>query len=87
MANKTYTVKSGDSLSKIAKELLGDANRWREIYKANEDKIKNPDLIYPGQELVIPGAAPDAPVTPAALPPTAQHDDDKDVRQRRSEIA
>lgn len=51
---RTYVVKSGDSLSKIAKELLGDAKRWPEIFEANRDKIKDPNLIYPGQELLIP---------------------------------
>ena len=52
----TYTVKSGDSLSKIAKHVYGDANEWHRIYEANRDKIKNPDLIHPGQEFTIPGA-------------------------------
>jgi nucleoid-associated protein YgaU len=51
---KTYIVKSGDSLSKIAKHSYGDANKWHRIYEANRDKIKNPDLIYPGQEFTIP---------------------------------
>ena len=50
----TYTVKSGDSLSKIAKHVYGDASKWHRIYDANKDKIKNPDLIYPGQEFTIP---------------------------------
>jgi nucleoid-associated protein YgaU len=50
----TYVVKSGDSLSKIAKEILGDAKRWPEIFEANKDKIKDPNLIHPGQELRIP---------------------------------
>ncbi|HSB63945.1 MAG TPA: LysM peptidoglycan-binding domain-containing protein [Thermoanaerobaculia bacterium] len=53
---RTYTVVAGDSLSKIAKKIYGDANRWREIWEANKDKVKNPDLIHPGQELKIPGA-------------------------------
>ena len=51
---RTYTVKSGDSLSKIAKRELGDATKWRAIYEANRDKIDNPDLIYPGQVLNLP---------------------------------
>jgi nucleoid-associated protein YgaU len=55
-AAETYTVKSGDSLSKIAKHVYGDANSWHKIYDANRDKIKNPDLIHPGQVLTIPSA-------------------------------
>ena len=51
---KTVTVKSGDSLSKIAKRELGDANRWKAIYEANKDKISDPDLIHPGQVLTLP---------------------------------
>ena len=51
---RTITVKAGDSLSKIAKRELGDANKWHAIYEANRDKIKNPDLIYPGEVLTIP---------------------------------
>lgn len=53
---KSYTVKSGDSLSKIAKHFYGDGNKWHRIYEANRDKIKNPDLIHPGQEFTIPDA-------------------------------
>lgn len=53
---KTYTVKSGDSLSKIAKAHYGDASEWKRIYDANRDKIKDPDLIHPGQEFTIPDA-------------------------------
>jgi nucleoid-associated protein YgaU len=52
---KTYTVDSGDNLSAIAQQELGDANRWREIYDLNKDVIgKNPDLIQPGMELKLP---------------------------------
>ena len=51
---KTYTVKSGDTLSKIAKEYFGDANAYMKIYEANRDQLKNPDLIKPGQVLRIP---------------------------------
>lgn len=53
-AANTYVVQPGDTLSHIALDKLGSANAWRKIYEANKDKIKNPSLIYPGQELVIP---------------------------------
>lgn len=52
----TYKVKSGDTLSHIALQFYGSAVRWREIYEANKDVIKNPGMIYPGQELTIPNA-------------------------------
>ena len=53
---QTYTVKKGDSLSKIAKRVYGDAQQWRKIHEANRDIIDNPDLIHPGQVLKLPGA-------------------------------
>ena len=49
-----YTVKSGDSLSKIAKSAYDDANRYMEIFNANKDKLKDPNMIQVGQKLVIP---------------------------------
>ncbi|MCD7908579.1 MAG: LysM peptidoglycan-binding domain-containing protein [Clostridium sp.] len=52
--NGSYTVVNGDSLWKIAKQLLGDGNRWQEIYNLNRDKVSNPNLIHPGQVLAIP---------------------------------
>lgn len=55
-AGRSYTVVKGDSLSKIAKRQYGDANKWRAIYEANRDLIKDPDLIYPGQSFRIPEA-------------------------------
>jgi nucleoid-associated protein YgaU len=55
-AARQYTVVEGDSLSKIAKDQYGNANKWRTIYEANRDLIKNPDLIYPGQSFRIPEA-------------------------------
>ena len=55
-AEQTYTVVAGDSLSKIAKRLYGDANQWHRIFEANRDQIQNPDLIKPGQKLKIPAA-------------------------------
>ena len=53
-ASSEYTIKSGDSLSKIAKQFYGNANEWQKIYNANRDKIKDPNLIYPGQKIIIP---------------------------------
>ncbi len=55
-AEQVYTVAAGDSLSKIAKRVYGDAKQWRRIFEANRDQIENPDLIHPGQKLVIPEA-------------------------------
>ena len=54
---KTYTVKSGDTLSKIAQEHLGDANDYMKIFNANKDQLTDPDKIKPGQVLKIPTAA------------------------------
>jgi nucleoid-associated protein YgaU len=52
--SKTYTVKSGDTLSRIAKEHLGNANDYMEIFNLNKDQLSNPDLIKPGQVLRLP---------------------------------
>lgn len=51
---KTYTVKPGDCLYNISKSTLGDGGRYNEIYSLNKDKLKNPNLIYPGQVLQLP---------------------------------
>jgi nucleoid-associated protein YgaU len=53
-APRTYTVKAGDTLSKIAKEHLGNANAYMKIFEANRDQLSNPDLIKPGQVLRLP---------------------------------
>ena len=53
-ASQTYTVKAGDTLSKIAKEHLGDANAYMQIFDANKDQLKDPDKIHPGQVLRMP---------------------------------
>lgn len=49
-----YEVKSGDSLSKIAKHYYGDPMKYQIIFEANQPMLTNPDLIYPGQTLRIP---------------------------------
>ena len=51
---ETYTVEKGDSLSKIAKRIYGDANKWHAIFEANRDRIEDPDLIQPGWILKLP---------------------------------
>lgn len=51
---RTYTVQKGDSLSKIAQQTYGRADRWQAIFDANRDQIDDPDLIHPGQTLVLP---------------------------------
>ena len=53
-SDKTYTVKSGDTLSKIAKDMLGNANAYMDIFNANKDQLSDPDRIKPGQILKIP---------------------------------
>lgn len=57
-ADKIVEVKSGDSLSKIAKREYGDANKWELIFDANKDILKDPNKIFPGQKLKLP-AMPD----------------------------
>ncbi|MBT8290086.1 MAG: LysM peptidoglycan-binding domain-containing protein [Muriicola sp.] len=49
-----HVVKSGESLSKIAKHYYGDPMKYKQIFSANTDILKNPDLIHPDQVLVIP---------------------------------
>ncbi|MCA1815329.1 MAG: LysM peptidoglycan-binding domain-containing protein [Acidobacteria bacterium] len=53
-AGETYTVKSGDTLSKISKQYYGDANEYMRIFYANRDKLRDPDKIQVGQQLTIP---------------------------------
>jgi nucleoid-associated protein YgaU len=51
---QTYTVKSGDNLSRISKQFYGDANEYMRIFYANRDKLHDPDKIQVGQQLTIP---------------------------------
>jgi nucleoid-associated protein YgaU len=52
--DRTYTVKPGDTLSKIAKEMYGNSNEYQKIFDANRDRLSDPNQIRPGQELKIP---------------------------------
>lgn len=54
VGEQKYTVQKGDSLSKIAKQHLGDANAWKAIFEANRDVLEDPDKIFPGQTLRLP---------------------------------
>ena len=51
---ETYTVKGGDTLSKISKQFYGDANEYMRIFYANREILKDPDKIQIGQQLTIP---------------------------------
>lgn len=53
-SSKTYTVRPGDTLTRIAERVLGDGSRWKDIYQANRDKLKSPDSVVVGQELRLP---------------------------------
>jgi nucleoid-associated protein YgaU len=58
VANETvyarHIVASGETLGKIAKHYYGDAMKYKDIFEANSDILKNPDIIHPDQELIIP---------------------------------
>jgi LysM repeat protein len=65
-APRTHTVKKGDTLWDLAKQYLGDAFLWPEIYRLNTDKIEDPHWIYPGETLKLPGATMARGPSPAA---------------------
>lgn len=50
-----YEIQKGDTLSAIAQRFYGDATKWRRIHEANRDVIQDPDKIFPGQKITIPG--------------------------------
>lgn len=54
VVDATYMVEKGDTLSRIAKQHLGDANAWKKIFDANRDQLDDPDRIQPGQVLKLP---------------------------------
>lgn len=53
-SGQSYTVKSGDTLSKISKQFYGDSNEYMRIFYANRDELRDPDMIQVGQQLTIP---------------------------------
>ena len=54
VSTKEYTIQKGDTLSKIAKEQLGAAHRWKYLYELNKDRIKDPNKLKVGQKIIIP---------------------------------
>jgi NitT/TauT family transport system substrate-binding protein len=52
-----YTIKPGDSLTKLAERYYGSVGKWEKIYEANRDSIKNPNYVFIGQKIIIPPAA------------------------------
>lgn len=54
---RTYKARKGDTLQKISRRFYGTTKKWPLLYKANRDKLKSPDKVYPGQVLVIPEVA------------------------------
>jgi len=56
IGDTTYTIQKGDTLSKIAKEHLGSAGAWKQIFEANRDVLDDPDRIFPGQVIKLPQA-------------------------------
>lgn len=54
VSTREYTIQKGDTLSKIAKEQLGAAHRWKYLYELNKDRIKDPNKLKVGQKIVIP---------------------------------
>ena len=69
---RTYTVQSGDTLSGIAHQQLGDASRWPEIFLLNRS-IRHPDRISPGQVLTLPDDTPTQPPTSPLHRPPRRH--------------
>lgn len=65
-AAESYTVQPGDYLVKISRLFYGNGNQWRLIYETNQELIRNPNLIYPGQVFVIPDLPAEAVEAPAA---------------------
>lgn len=59
IGERTYTIEKGDTLSKIAKEQLGRASAWKQIFEANRDVLDDPDRIFPGQVIKLPAAGTD----------------------------
>lgn len=68
VTSRTHLVRKGDTLWSIAREYTNDPYRWKQVYELNTAIVRDPHWIYPGERLVLPGAAPaDATAAPAPL--------------------
>jgi LysM repeat protein len=56
-ASQHYTVKPGDTLTRLAEQFYSSADKWQKIYEANREQVKNPNYIYIGMKLIIPADA------------------------------
>lgn len=65
----TYTVEKGDTLEKISEKFYGTTRKWRRIYEANQDVLRSPNRVYPGQKLTIPSLEEESSRAPAEEEP------------------
>jgi LysM repeat protein len=65
-AARRYTVQRGDTLSSIAQRFYGSTGDWNRLFAANRSVLRNPNMIFPGQVLAIPGHLPVASTSPAS---------------------
>ena len=72
VVGKTYVVQSGDNFSRISRKHYGDAKYWKRIFDANKQVVSDPNLLRPGQKLVIPKLATARPA-PAVATPTPRN--------------
>jgi len=75
---RTYTVEAGDTLSGIAAQAYGDGTKWRRIWRANQSRLRSgdPDRIFPGEVIIIPGLEPELEQLRRELDPAVTDKDD-----------
>lgn len=83
----TYLVRKADTLWDISQQVLGDASRWRELHALNQDQVRDPNLIFPGTTLKIPGAKKPAEVEALEQAAEAQYPTVGEYVQKRFDSA